>query len=134
MAFFTGKTGSVVFDGNQVATMDSWSVTLEGERIDISDYNQLTFKSIVGLPIATVQMSGPWPYDLVLRGYFFRPGDEVNVVLNFDSLGIYHYAFKARIESGEVSSDVRGVMQCNISAVIIGDWYNGDASTEAMHI
>lgn len=134
MAFFTGKNGSIVFDGHHVATMDKWSASLEGERIDISDFNQITFKSMVGLPLATVTMSGPWPYDLVLRGYFFRPGDTVQVVLNFDSLGIYYYSFLARIESGEVSSDVRGVMQCSISLVIIGDWYNGDNTTEAMHI
>lgn len=134
MAFFRGKTGSIVFDGHHVATMDKWTLSLEGERIDISDYDQITLKSIVGLPVATVQMSGPWPYDLIERGYFLRPGDQVDMTLNFDTLGVYYFQLRTRIESAEVSSDVRGVMQCSVSAVVIGDWYNGDESTEATHI
>lgn len=136
MAFFSGRTGSIVFDTVKAANMDQWTLSLEGERIDVSDYDQVTFKSIVAMPTATIQMSGPWPYDLVDKGYSLQPGDLLDVKLNFDLLGVYYYTFRTRVESIELSSDVRGAVQCNLSAVVIYDWINGDEShfTEAISV
>ena len=137
-SYFTGKYGSVVFDGVQVASMDSWTLTVEGERLDISDYDQPSFKSIIGLPVASVQMSGPWIKSKwqspVLQGYFLQPGDQVDVTLDFD--GFYSFTLRSRVESCELSSDVRGVIQCNISVVVIGNWIggNGDDNTTGITI
>ena len=135
-SYFTGKSGSVIFDGAQVAAMDSWVMTIEGERLDVSDYDQPSFKSIVGLPVATVQMSGPWirSNDVNLKGYFLQPGDQVGVQLTLDSLGLYQYSVACRVESAELTSDVRGVIQCNISMVVIGNWIDGDDTTEFITI
>lgn len=137
-SYFTGKNGSVIFDGVQVASMDSWTLSVEGERLDVSDYDQPSFKSIVGLPVASVQMSGPWiaSNNPIVQGYFLQPGDQVDVSLIFDSLGFYSFILRSRVESCELSSDVRGVIQCTISVVVIGNWIdgNGDDNTTGITI
>lgn len=127
MAFFSGKTGSIIFDTVRSAPMDNWTLSLEGERIDVSDYDQTTFKSIVALPTATIHMSGPWPYE-IYAGYSLQPGSLLDIKLGFDKQGVYFYTFRTRVENIELSSDTRGVVQCKLAAVVIYDWMTGDES------
>lgn len=128
--FFSGKAGSILFNGIRVATMDTWTLSIDGERLDVSDFNQPNFKAVFALPSATVHMSGPWPRESNQKGYYIQPNDQVDMKLNLDSAGIYYFQVRTRIESAELSTDVRGVVQCNVSALVVGNWVDGDADTE----
>jgi hypothetical protein len=83
MAFYRGCTASVSFC-TVFLPMTEWKLNVDGERIDVSDYDQQTFKSIVGMRTATISLSGPYPSSIIGYGYGLATGDDLLVKLYLD--------------------------------------------------
>lgn len=134
MAFYRGCTASISF-GTVFLPMTEWKLNVDGERIDVSDYDQQTFKSIVGMRTATISLSGPYPSSIVGYGYGLATGDDLLVKLYLDPEFYYFFQVMARIEKMSVTTNVKGVVECTIDLVVIGDFKLGDdTNTEAIAI
>lgn len=133
MAFFSGRNSSVTIDGF-VASMNEWTLSVEGERIDISNYDSPTFDGIIGLVTASVTLKGPYPYGYTGKGYKLFPDQIVEIVLNLDALGVYYWKVLARVEKLSVTDIVHGTPMVQIDAVVIENILTGADVTERIQI
>ena len=133
MAFFSGKGASVTIDGF-VAPMSEWTLSVEGERIDISHYDSPTFDGIVGLVTASVNLKGPYPYGYTGKGYRLFPDQIVEIVLYLDSAFTYYWKVLARVEKLTVTDIVQGTPIVTIDAVVIENILTGADITERIQV
>jgi hypothetical protein len=146
MSFFVGKRAAVVIyseDSNvaQIGNMTEWTLSVDGERVDISDYDSRTYRGVVGMRTATVTMRGPYPTrtDVIglgnSVGYSIMPGHIIRVFLYLDETETIcpPYQLQVLIDKMDLTTDVKGVVQCTISAVCIGNFTDAtstDMNTE----
>lgn len=134
MPFFSGRGASVTIDGLS-ATMNEWSLNVDGERIDITSYESPTFDGLVGLVTATISLKGPYPYNnLVGKGYKLFPDKFATIVLYLDAAQTYYWTVLARIEKAGVSTVVQGIATVQIEAVVVENILDGADVTERIEI
>lgn len=145
--FFSGKQAAVVLfseDSNveQIGRMTEWTLSVDGERVDISDYDSRTYRGVIGMRTATVTMRGPYPAGTTVPGqlgnsvgYHIMPGNVIKVFLYLDGTETIcpPYQLQVLVDKMDLSTDVKGVVQCSISAVCIGNFVDAtstDMNTE----
>jgi hypothetical protein len=133
--FFVGRKAAVYltplgFQLERQGIMTEWTLAIDGERVDISDYNSRTYKGTVGMRTATVSLRGPYPDNVDSFGYSSLPGDVIKVQLWLDGTMQTWPAFNLQvlIDKMDVTVDVKGVAMCSINAVVIGNFYDQDST------
>lgn len=135
--FFKGWKCAILLsdDPTDVAFMTEWTLSFEGERIDISDYDSPSFKGTTGLATASLDMKGPYPSYNFKVGYWLRPGEVITVRLYLDTtMAIAPFKLRVMVDKLEVNAQVKGLITCSISGVVIENVLDGDINTEAILI
>lgn len=135
--YFTGKKCSILLsdDPVDIAFMTEWTLSFEGERIDISDYDSPSFKGTTGMATASIDMKGPYPLYNFRVGYWLRPGEVITVRFYLDTTAaIAPFKLRVLVDKLELNTTVKGLVECSISGVVIENVLDGDTNTEAILI
>lgn len=133
--FFVGRKAAVVLfppndEVGRIGFMTEWTLAIDGERVDISDYNSRTYNGTVGMRTATVSLRGPYPDRVINYGYAIMPGEKAKVQLWLDGTGLTWPSFNLEIliDKMDLTVDVKGVAMCSINAVVVGNFIDMDST------
>lgn len=125
MAFASGNVAfvSVIVGGNETTrTFDSWTVALNSEVADVSDFDRRSAKFLPGLPSSAVTLTGPYAVGELLM----EQGQEYTVYFGITS-SVY-IAAKVLVQSIRISQTVRGVARMDVAGIVTSDIENEDVT------
>lgn len=119
MAFASGNSAFVEISSNR-KPFDSWTVALNSEVADVSDYDRRSAKYLPGLPTSVVTLSGPYAVNELLM----RQGQEY--VVYFGITATVYIAAVILVQSIRISQTARGVARVDVSGIVTSDIENED--------